>query len=99
MFSSAPSSAYYSDLSTTTNVPSGERTYDMVGLVAINQNCCPLLEADSDVGGQGDQTHFDLTVLSSSSSHPNTLVGRHHHRLSAITEGSGSNQLQPSDFV
>lgn len=110
VFSSAPSSAYYSDLSvTTTTVPSGERTYEMVGLTAMNQNCCPLLDSESGGGGgqQGaaEQTHFDLNVLSVGSTHPST--GRRQHRLSAINEGGGggggccttTNQLQPSDFV
>lgn len=97
VFSSAPSSAYYSDLSVTTNsVAAGERTYEIVGLAAMNQNCCPLLEAE---GSQGDSTQFDLNVISSS--HPgNTSVGRRHHRLSAINEsGSAATHLQPSDFV
>lgn len=113
MFSSAPSSAYYSDLSvTTTTIPTGaERTYEMVGLTAINQNCCPLLlEADSG-GSPADQALFDLNLPQ----HPSS-VGRRHHRLSAIKEGGGggggtvtscgvvgggsaASHLQPSDFV
>lgn len=99
MFSSAPSSAYYSDLSVTTSNnthPSGERTYEIVGLAGMSQNCCPLLESE---GAQTDPTQFDLNVLSTSAS------VRRHHRLSAINESSGGNggaassQLQPSDFV
>lgn len=97
MFSSAPSSAYYSDLSVTTSNnthSNGERTYEIVGLAGMNQNCCPLLES-----AQTDPTQFDLNVLSTSAS------VRRHHRLSAINESSGvsggasSSQLQPSDFV
>lgn len=105
MFSSAPSSAYYSDLSVTT-IPAtsgsggcnsgsgGERTYEIVGLSGMNQ-VCPLLDAD---GSNADEpcgaTQFDLSVLSS---HPNTSATRRHKRLSAINENV--NQLQPSDFV
>lgn len=103
VFSSAPSSAYYSDLSVTTIPASGggsgsgsggERTYEIVGLTGMNQ-VCPLLEAD---GSNADEpcgaTQFDLSVLSS---HPNTSATRRHKRLSAINENA--NQLQPSDFV
>lgn len=107
MFSSAPSSAYYSDLSVTT-IPAGERTYEIVGLATMNQNCCPLLEAEGSHAEESPTTQFDLNVLSSSASvipsaslHPQTSIGSHrrHNRLSAINGGGLNQQLQPSDFV
>lgn len=101
MFSSAPSSAYYSDLSVTT-IPAGERTYEIVGLATMNQNCCPLLEAEGSHAEESQTTQFDLNVLSSSTSVvPSASIGSHrrHNRLSAINEGGVNQQLQPSDFV
>lgn len=92
MFSSAPSSAYYSDLSVTTSTAAPERTYETVGGVAMNQNCCPLLEQPL----SDQQTQFDLNVLSPA--HTSTALGRRHHRLSAINEGVSGQHLQP-DFV
>lgn len=109
MFSSAPSSAYYSDMSvTTTTMPGGgERTYEIVG-TGKNQNCCPLLESESDGGNSGsggprEHMQFNLNLLSP---HPsNTSVGRRNTRLSAINEGSytsgavSGHAQQPSEFV
>lgn len=107
--SSAPSSAYYSDLSVTA-MPSGsganERAYEIVGLTVMNHPL-PLWDSGG-LGGGGGGVAAAGGICTSSMSHtpPNsdlTMVATQKRtpRLAAINESSSTTPTTtvPSDYV
>ncbi|XP_059225149.1 uncharacterized protein LOC106092548 [Stomoxys calcitrans] len=101
--SSAPSSAYYSDLSVT-GVPGGtnERAYEIVGLTVMNQ---PLPNWEGSGGGVGSAINSTGVTASGQfiSGGPNAegmASQRRIPRLAAINETSTTNTATvPSDYV
>lgn len=102
MVSSAPSSAYYSDLSVTA-VPT-ERAYEVVGLTVMSS---PLPNWDNSSQSSSTQLHplhHTLTIsqhqqqespMTQLPQNTNLMLGRRSNRLSAINESS----TIPSDYV
>lgn len=84
MVSSAPSSAYYSDLSVTAMPSGNDRAYEIVGLTCLSQ---PLPHWD---GGGGSGDRGDSSGGGSSQ--------RRIQRLAAINE-TAANTTVPSDYV
>lgn len=102
--SSAPSSAYYSDLSVTA-MPGGgnERAYEIVGLTVMSQPL-PNWEGSSSGGGAGTGALAmggGGTMGGLGSGGPNEASQRRIPRLAAINETSTSTVAAsvPSDYV
>lgn len=88
MVSSAPSSAYYSDLSVTAMPSGNDRAYEIVGLTCLSH---PLPHWDGGGGGNGSSAERgDLSGGGSSQ--------RRIQRLAAINE-TAANTTVPSDYV
>lgn len=100
--SSAPSSAYYSDLSVTA-VPGGnssnERAYEIVGLTVMNQ---PLPNWDSGASAAAAAAAASSGQYLGAAGAPgegNLASQRRIPRLAAINETSTSTSTVPSDYV
>ncbi|XP_075163316.1 uncharacterized protein LOC142235948 [Haematobia irritans] len=93
--SSAPSSAYYSDLSVT-GVPGGtnERAYEIVGLTVMNQ---PLPNWDGT--GSAISSTASAQYMAGGSNAEGMASQRRIPRLAAINETSTSTATMPSDYV
>lgn len=102
MVSSAPSSAYYSDLSVTA-VPT-ERAYEVVGLTVMSSPLPNWDNSSQSCSTQLHPLHHTLTIsqhqqqespMTQLPQNTNLMLGRRSNRLSAINESS----TIPSDYV